>query len=79
MSILYVSCDTLCMMTHSLDHFIIMTPNLLCADNRCSIQVIGWPAHVMRCLGEMHGFMIIHHLPLRVEFITVNNTQSVLC
>lgn len=51
MSILYVSCDTLCMMNHSLDHFIIMTPNLLGADSRSSIQVTGWPAHVMRLFG----------------------------
>lgn len=71
MSILYVSCDTLCMMNHSLDHFIIMTPNLLSGDSRSSIQVTGWHAHVMRCLGEMHGFMIIHHLLLSVEFIIV--------
>lgn len=28
-----------------------MTPNLLGADSRSSIQVTGWPAHVMRLFG----------------------------
>lgn len=54
---------------------LVMTSNLVRAESLPMMDAIGWPAHVMRCLGVLRGLGVKHHL-----LSVVYNTQYwILC